>query len=303
MPKVDLAAGPIHYVDRGDGPPVVLLHGLLMNHRQWDTVLDRLPDGFRYLLPDLPLGAHPEPMRPGVDLSLRGLNQLLADFLAALDLRAVTLVHTDWGGGLFLTAYGLDERVGRLIVLPCEAFDNFPPGLPGKMAVAASYLPGGIPLALRQLRIRPLRNSPLLFGWMARTPVPDDLVHAWTEPGLRDKRIRRDLLAYTRAGFPRAELIENTEALRRFSGDALILWSSAGKVMPREHGRRLADLIPNATLIEIDDAYVLSMLDRPAAVAAAISAFLTRTPTRAEEPSRGHSPNGADTHDTTAPRQ
>ncbi|MEU2257580.1 alpha/beta hydrolase [Nocardia xishanensis] len=275
MPTIDLPAGRVHYAERGDGPPVVLLHGLLMNHTVWDEVLDQLPTGFRYVLPDLPLGAHPIPLKPGVDLSLRGLNQLIADFLAALDLRDVTLVHSDWGGGLFLTAYGLDERVGRLIVLPCEAFDNFPPGLPGKMATVATVLPGGISLALRQLRVRWLRSSPLLFGWMARRPLSDDLVRGWTEPGLRDQRIRRDLLAYTKSGFPKAELIANTEALQHFSGDALILWSAEGKVMPREHGRRLAELIPRGRLIEIEDAYVLSMLDRPDAVGAAISEFLT----------------------------
>lgn len=274
MPTIDLPVGRVHYVERGEGPPVVLLHGLLMNHTQWDEVLDLLPDGFRYVLPDLPLGAHPIPLKPGVDLSLRGLNQLVADFLAVLDLRDVTLVHSDWGGALFLTAYGLDERVGRLIVLPCEAFDNFPPGLPGKMATVATYLPGGITLALRQLRVPWLRRSPLLFGWMARRPLSDDLVRGWTEPGLRDARIRRDLLSYTRSGFRKRELIAHTEALRNFSGDALILWSSAGKVMPREHGRRLAELIPRARLVEIDDAYVLSMLDQPTAVAEAMSAFL-----------------------------
>ncbi|MEU2031243.1 alpha/beta fold hydrolase [Nocardia amamiensis] len=274
MPTIDLPVGRVHYAERGEGPPVVLLHGLLMNHTLWDEVLDLLPDGFRYVLPDLPLGAHPIPLKPGVDLSLRGLNQLLADFLAALDLREVTLVHSDWGGALFLTAYGLDERVGRLIVLPCEAFDNFPPGLPGKMATVATYLPGGISLALRQLRVPWLRRSALLFGWMARRPLPDDLVRGWTEPGLRDARIRRDLLAYTRSGFRKRELIAHTEALANFSGDALILWSSAGKVMPREHGRRLAELIPRGRLLEIDDAYVLSMLDQPAAVAEAMSAFL-----------------------------
>ena len=53
-----------------------------------------------------------------------------------------------------------------------------------------------------------------------------------------------------------------------------MLWSPDNKVMPPEHGRRLADLIPHATLVEIPDAYVLSMLDQPEAVAAAMSAFL-----------------------------
>ncbi|WP_280401111.1 alpha/beta fold hydrolase [Nocardia carnea] len=274
MPTVDIPAGRVHYVVDGEGPPVVLLHGLLMNHTVWDEVIGRLPPGFRYIRPDLPLGSHPIPLEPGTDLSLRGLNQLVADFLAALDLHDVVLVHSDWGGALFLTAYGLDDRVGRLVVLPCEAFDNFPPGLPGKMATVASRIPGGITLALRQLRVRWLRRTPLLFGWMARSPLPDDLVRGWTEPGLRNPDIRRDLLAYARSGFPARELIAHTEELRRFRGDALILWSVAGKVMPREHGRRLAGLIPAARLVEIPDAYVLSMLDQPAAVAKAMSEFL-----------------------------
>jgi pimeloyl-ACP methyl ester carboxylesterase len=274
MPTVDLDAGPLHYVERGDGPAVVLLHGLLMNHTVWDRVLKLLPDGFRYVRPDLPLGAHPTPMRPDADLSLRGQNQIIADFLAALELREVTLVHSDWGGGLFLTAYGLDKRVGKLIALPCEAYDNFPPGLPGKMASLAARIPGGLPLALRQLRVRWLRNSPLLMGQMARTPLADDLVRGWTAPALRDKNIYRDLRKYATSPFEPAELIANTEALQHFSGEALILWSSAGKVMPREHGRRLAALLPHGRLVEIDDAYVLSMLDQPAAVAHAMTAFL-----------------------------
>ncbi|MGI5219664.1 alpha/beta fold hydrolase [Nocardia sp. CA-290969] len=274
MPTVDIPAGRMHYVADGDGPPVVLLHGLLMNHTIWDEVIGLLPPGFRYIRPDLPLGAHPIPLAPGTDLSMRGLNQVVADFLAALDLHDVVLVHSDWGGALFLTAYGLDERVGRLVVLPCEAFDNFPPGLPGKMATVTSRIPGGFTLALRQLRVPWLRRTPLLFGWMARNPLPDDLVRGWTEPGLRDPAIRRDLLAYTRSGFPARELIAHTEELRRFRGDALILWSAAGKVMPRAHGRRLAELIPAARLVEIPDAYVLSMLDQPAAVAKAMSEFL-----------------------------
>ncbi|QLY30176.1 alpha/beta hydrolase [Nocardia huaxiensis] len=282
MPVADISAGRIHYVERGEGPAVVLLHGLLMNHTVWDDVIGKLPEGFRYVLPDLPLGAHPEPMRDGTDLSLHGLNRLIAEFLEALDLTDVTLVHNDWGGGLFLTAYGLDHRVGRLIITPCEAFGNFPPGLPGKTSAVASYLPGGVALALRQLRVSWLRSSPLMFGWMARKPLSDEMVRGWTEPGLRDKRIRRDLLAYTRSGFRKPELIANTEALRGFSGDALVLWSSAGKVMPREHGRALAELLPHGRLVEIDDAYVLSMLDQPAAVAAAMSRFLTEAGSRAQ---------------------
>ncbi|MFD3508646.1 alpha/beta fold hydrolase [Nocardia sp. NPDC058666] len=277
MPTVELDAGRIHYRERGEGPPVVLLHGLLMNHTVWDAIIDDLPTGFRYVLPDLPLGAHPEPMNPGTDLSLRGLNHLVADFLAALDLHDVTLVHSDWGGALFLTAYGLDRRVSRLIIFPSEAFDNFPPGLPGRLAVLAATLPGGITLALRQMRIGWLRRSPLMFGQMTISDLPATLVHTWTEPGLSNSGVRADVISYLRSGVDKRTVVTNTEALQHFPGEALILWSSAGKVMPRAHGPRLAALLPHARLIEIDNAYVLSMLDQPTAVTAAITEFLTTT--------------------------
>ena len=250
-----------------------------MDHTIWDGVLPLLPKGFRYIRPVLPLGAHRRPMNPDADLSLPGQTRIVADFLDALDLNDVTLVHSDWGGGLFLTAHGLDHRVARLVILPCEAFDNFPPGLPGKMAVVAVRTPGLLRIVARQLRIGWLRRQPMLFGQMTRKPVPDALVHGWTEPVLRDPGVRRDLRAYGRGGFDKATCIRNTEALARFEGETLVLWSPDNRVMPPSHGRRLAALIPNAHYAEIPGAYVLSMLDAPQAVAHELTAFLTSTTT------------------------
>jgi pimeloyl-ACP methyl ester carboxylesterase len=275
---IELPAGLIDYAEDGSGPPVVLLHGLLMDHALWDRVLPLLPGGFRYLRPVLPLGAHRRAMHRGADLTLPGQVQLVASFLDALSLENVTLVHADWGGALFLTARGLDDRLARQVILPCEAFANFPPGLPGKMVALAARLPGGVQLAARQLRIGWVRRLPLLYGQMARRPVPGELIRRWTEPVLRDPDIRRDLLAYCRGPFDKAALVRDTKALRQFRGDALVLWSPDNKVMPAQHGRQLAALIPRARYAEIPGAYVLSMLDEPEAVAREMSQFLTSTP-------------------------
>jgi len=285
MHSIEVPAGVIGYSEAGSGPSVVLLHGLLMDHTLWDRVLPLLPEGFRYLRPVLPLGAHRHAMNPGADLTLPGQVRIVADLLDALSLQDVTLVHADWGGALFLTARGLDHRLARQVILPCEAFDNFPPGLPGKMLALAVRLPGGLQLAARQLRVGWLRRLPVLYGQMARRPVPGELIRRWTEPVLSDPGIRRDLLAYCRGPFEKAALIRDTEALRRFHGDVLVLWSPDNKVMPLAHGHRLAALMPQARYAEIPDAYVLSMLDDPEAVAREMGTFLTAAPA-AKKPSQ-----------------
>ena len=280
MRGIEVPAGVIEYDEAGSGPQVVLLHGLLMDHTVWDRVLPLLPEGFRYIRPVLPLGAHRRAMNSGADLSLPGQVRLVASLLDALSLEDVTLVHSDWGGALFLTAHGLDHRVARQVILPCEAFGNFPPGLPGRMLALAVRLPAGIQLAARQLRVGWLRRLPMLYGQMARRPVPGELMQRWTEPVLTDPGIRRDLLAYCREKFDKAALIRDTEALRRFQGDVLVLWSPDNRVMPPAHGRQLAALMPHARYAEIPGAYVLSMLDEPEAVARNIGEFLTSTPVR-----------------------
>ncbi|MDS1116412.1 alpha/beta hydrolase [Gordonia westfalica] len=275
LKRIETPAGTVEYAEDGAGPPVVLLHGLLMDHTVWDDVIPLLPKGFRYIRPVLPLGSHRVPLHDDADLSMDGMVGLVADVLDALDLRDVTLVHSDWGGSLFLTALGRDQRVARMVILPCEAFENFPPGLPGKMATLAVRLPGGITLAARQLRIGWLRRLPMLWGWMTNRPVDDERMRRWTDPVLNDPRIRRDVTKYATTSFDSAELIRKTEALRDFDGEVLVLWSPDNKVMPPAHGPRLAELTPRGRYAEIPGAAVLSMLDEPAAVAGEIGGFLT----------------------------
>jgi pimeloyl-ACP methyl ester carboxylesterase len=275
MSTVELPAGPIEYVDTGgDGPVIVFLHGLIMDGQLWRDVVPLLAPSHRCILPTLPLGAHRTPMRPGADLSLGGMVGIVADFLDRLDLHDVTLVHNDWGGALFLTAEGRDDRVARQVVCSCEAFDNFPPGRPGRLARLATWVPGGLSLALRQLRVGWMRRSPLLFGHMAKRPLPDDLVRAWTAPAIHSRAIRRDIRTYGRRTWPAARLTEATARLADFRGPALVVWAPETPVMPRSHGPRLAATFADGRLVEVEDAYVLLPLDQPVKLAGLIGEFV-----------------------------
>jgi pimeloyl-ACP methyl ester carboxylesterase len=272
--ELAVSAGTIEYREEGDpdGPPVVLLHGLLMNDTQWDLALPHLPAGYRYVLPVLPIGGHRIPMREDADLTMPGMVDVVADFLDALDLTDVTLVVSDWGGPLFLTDVGRDKRIARLVICPSEAYDNFPPGFPGKVTWVGTRTTGTVKMAMQQLRIGWLRRRFFLFGMMAAKPIPQHIIEAWTNAGIADVRIRRDLLKYARTRFDKSSLVHATNRLADFSGDVLVLWSR-NRVMPVAHAEALAELT-GGTLRYIDDAKVLIMLDQPEETARAIGEFL-----------------------------
>ena len=143
MKQVELSAGTIEYQDTsGDGPVLVLLHGLMMDASLWDGPIADLSADHRCVAPTLPLGAHRHAMHPGADLSLPGIARLVAELLDRLDLQDVTLIGNDTGGALVQLLIGDGTaRVGRAVLASCDAFDNFPPGLTGKTLVLAGKLP------------------------------------------------------------------------------------------------------------------------------------------------------------------
>ncbi|KPC82842.1 MULTISPECIES: alpha/beta fold hydrolase [Streptomyces] len=275
MTEVTLSAGVVEYEDTGgDGPVVVLLHGVAMNGSLWRHVVAGLHSDFRCVVPTLPLGGHRRPMRPDADLTVLGVAHLVAEFLDELDLHDVTLVMSDWGGAQALVSEGRDRRIGRLVITSCEAFDNFPPGLPGRSLHAAARAPGGLRLAFALLKLKPMRRLPVTWGWMSRRPVPHDVMDDWFRPLWTSASIRRDLRAYVLGVPPRDELLAWAEALRTFDRPALVVWAAEDRVMPPAHGRRLADLLLEGELVEIADSYTLIPEDQPQRLTEAIRTFV-----------------------------
>jgi pimeloyl-ACP methyl ester carboxylesterase len=255
---------------------IVLCHGLLMTASLWDAIVEELGPAVRCVRPTLPLGAHPRPMHPDADLSLHGQVRLLAEFLERLELEEMTLVFNDWCGAQLPVAEGWEARVGRLVLASCETDDNYPPGLPGRVAALAARLPGGRDAALKPLRIKALRRLPMTFGLMSKRPIPDELIDQWLEPALTNPAIRRDLRKYagdTRHG--RQALAEATARLAGFGKPVLVIWAAEDKVMPAAADRRLAAAFPHSRFIEIPDSRTLIPVDQPRALAGAIATFVT----------------------------
>jgi pimeloyl-ACP methyl ester carboxylesterase len=274
--QIALSAGTIDYVDTGgEGPAIVLLPGLLMDASLWDGVLAELSPHYRCVAPTLPLGAHRRAMAEDADLTPRGIARLAAELLERLDLHDATLVGNDTGGAIVqLLAADGDPRVGRIVLVSCDAFDNFPPGLTGRTVVLTGKLPPAIfGLFMQQMRLRPLRRLPIAFGWL--TKRGDAATARWLEPVLTQREIRRDAVRALRGiAAERSVLLDAAERLPSFDRPALVVWASEDRVMPPEHGHRLADLLPNARLVEIADSYTLVPLDQPARLADAIREFV-----------------------------
>jgi pimeloyl-ACP methyl ester carboxylesterase len=275
MRDVALSAGTIEYEDSGgDGPMLVLLHGLMMDASLWDGVIADLSADHRCVAPTLPLGAHRRGMDADADLSIPGIARLVEEFLERLDLRDVTLVGNDTGGALVqLLMRDRDKRVERAVLVSCDAFDNFPPGHTGRTLVRTGKLsPRLFGLFMRQMRLRAIRRLPVAFGWL--TKRGDAATARWVEPVITQPSIRRDAVRTLRAAAADPDfLVEAAGFLPDFDRPVLVVWASEDRVMPPEHGRRLAELLPQAQLVEVGDSYTLIPLDQPARLARIIREF------------------------------
>jgi pimeloyl-ACP methyl ester carboxylesterase len=267
-----LPSGTIDVFDTGgDGQPIVFGHGLVMDHTEWTGVIDKLTPDFRCVVPVLPLGGHRRPMPDDADLTMKGIALIIAETIEALELPPVVLVANDWGGPQ-ITAVEHPQLIAGLVLTSEEAFDNYPPGLPGAFAALACRLPGGLTIAGRSLRLPGFQRLPMTFGRMTVRPIPKDVVRGWTEGLITEPGVRRDVRKYV-ATTPKNCLVEAAEQLRAFDKPALVIWPTDNRTMPRSHGARLADLLPQGRLIEVDDCSVLMPLDQPIRLANEIRAF------------------------------
>ena len=272
--SVDLDAGTIHYRESGSGRTVVFAHGLLVNGTLWRKVTPLLEARFRCIVPDLPLGSHREAMKPDADLTPPGLARILADFMTALDLEDVTLVGNDTGGAISqIVAANHPERLGGLVLTPCDAYENFLPPFFRPLQYAAK-VPGLLTALVQPTRFRAMQRGPLAFGLLISPEnIDPDVLDAWVRPYLDNSDIRRDTIRFLRSISNRYTL-EAAEKLRRFDRPTLIAWAPEDRFFKLRYAERLAAEIPNARLVRIENSRTFVSEDQPQRLAEEIASFV-----------------------------
>ena len=281
MPTVELSQGQINYRVAGpegsSAPPVVFIHGLLVNGELWSAAATALAAaGIRSYAPDLPLGAHPIALDPDVEKGPRAAAQLILDFLAALDLNDVTLVGNDTGGALCQFVIDTDHsRIGRLVLTNCDAFDQFPPPPFGAL-VAAGRRPGRLRFLMKTMKPKWARHSILGFGGLVTKPLDPELTARWIAPGCADRGVARDAARFM-AAIDKRDLLDVSTRLGDFPKPVLLVWGAADPFFKLAFAERLQAAFRDARLVPVDGAKTFLPLDEPQRVADEIATFV-RTP-------------------------
>ena len=167
------------------------------------------------------------------------------------------------------------ERIGRLVLTPCDCFENFLPPLFRPLQWLA-HVPPLVFATVQLFRLRVTRRLPFAYGRLLKHGLQRETGDRWLAPVITQAEIRRDLARFLR-GIDARDTVTAAERLPSFTPPALILWPREERSFPFAHAERLTQLLPDARLVELEDAWAFVPLDQPEATAAAITAFLAET--------------------------
>jgi haloalkane dehalogenase len=258
----------MHYVEAGDGPPVLLLHG----EPTWSFLYRKLIAGLapqhRCLAPDyFGFGRSDKPTDPGF-YSYDGHYASVERFVDELDLRGITLVVQDWGGPIgFRLCVERPERIARLVVLntgigaraPSDEWLRFQAFM---RRVGTEIVPGNL---VRLSLVQPVADE-VIAGYDAPFPTPESRVGV----------VRFPELVATSSDHPSAAaMLDVRDRLRRFEQPALVLFSDSDPIFSRRAAEVMAELLPNAELGDpVEGAGHFLQEDQGAEVARRIAGWL-----------------------------
>ena len=185
----------------------------------------------------------------------------------------------DTGGAIAqLVATEHPERIGRLVLTPCDLYENFLPPLfkPLQLLARVPVLFGA---AMQTMRVPALRRTPAAYGWLMRR-FDAERVDGWVRGALASRGARRDAAKVLR-GISTRQTIEAAERLRTQGLPLLLAWAPADRSFKLRHAERMAAEVPGARLERIEDSFTFVPVDQPDRTAQLIAGFVREGGARA----------------------
>ena len=234
-------AGEVSYLDMGEGPVTLFVHGVFTNALLWRNCLRQLAGRRRCIAVDLPGHGHTPPIE---DASVDGLAAAVGSVITELGLTDVHLVGNDTGGAVCQLVYAADPgRIASLSLTNCDTEGNFPPPL-FRPAVHLARL--GVLSLLRPVVYAPrFTRQTYRIGYQNPTAVPLEVIRSFIRPVLGSRpgtRFMRRLLSSMDSG----QLARINPALRECRVPTTIVWGTGDALFDRRWAYRLKDTIPGA---------------------------------------------------------
>jgi 2-hydroxymuconate-semialdehyde hydrolase len=265
--KIRTFAGDIAYIRKGQGPPILLLHGIPSSSYLWRDVIDPLSATFDVLAPDL-LGYGDSDKRLDADLSIAAQARYMVAFMETIGIHQAAVIGHDIGGGVAqLMAVDEPDRVARLILIDSAVDNNWP------VPVIARLKEPAWDQIMVNIDLRKGLREGLEKGIVTAGRVTDEVVDEWTRP-FQDLGGRRAYLRAARA-LNNRDLVGRSKHIEEIETPTLILWGANDAFLEPRWAEVLQHKFRNSTVEIIDPGGHFLPLDRPDAVVEAITRFLT----------------------------
>ncbi len=260
------------YLEAGEGPPVVLLHGLGATSASFLPTLWDLARDHRVIAPDLPgFGESEKPLRP---YHAAFYARWLRDFLDAMGIERALVVGNSMGGRVAIElGLRFPERARRLVLLaPSPAWKRFRHAVPLVRFVPPELAWGPVPIT----RGRVTRTLRMMFSKPERLPqawydaAVDEFLRVFAEP--------RGRVAFFSAA--RQIYLERPHGpsgfwsrLEKLKVPSLFVWGSKDALVPARFARHVSEAVPHAESVVFEDCGHVPQFEHPERTSALIRRF------------------------------
>lgn len=270
MKKISVEGFNISYIEKGEGNPLVFVHGSPTSSFLWRNMIEELSAHGRIIALDLPGFGFSDPPK-NEDYTISNYARILESFLEALSIEQATLICHDFGGPIVLT-YALrhPEKYNRLIILDTFLHRDLPPW-PLSWKIARIWPFGEIFMGLGG---RYITRSALEEGVMDKSRISDQVLRRYYMPDGNPDKLNKTMLGTLRIDYMEdLEFIENN--LKTIEKPTLILWGEDDKFLPLSLGARIQKDIKGSRMEIIPNCGHFVQEDKPEQATEIIIDFLS----------------------------